>query len=139
MNQSNKESNSLSKAPRGRVSRSDLNKSGRLAVRGKEPGYVYRFVNDIDDRVTEFQERGYEVVPREAVQIGDKRVSVPSATGSSSQVSVGQGTKAVLMRIKQEWYDEDRAVYNESVNAIERATKEKAKDGTYGDLTIGGR
>lgn len=125
-----------SKAPSGRVSRTPIGTRNILTVKGKDPNYVYRHVNDIDDRIQMFQEAGYELVQDESVQVGDKRVNAASSLGSAKAVSVGQGTKAYLMRIKREWYEEDQAKKLANVADIERATKEKALDGTYGDLKL---
>lgn len=125
-----------SKAPSGRVSRTPIGTRNILTVKGKDPNYVYRHVNDIDDRIQMFQEAGYELVQDESVQVGDKRVNAASSLGSAKAVSVGQGTKAYLMRIKREWYEEDQAKKLSNVADIERATKEKALDGTYGDLKL---
>lgn len=124
----------ISKAPSGRVTRTPVGTRNILTVKGKDPNYEYRIVNDVDDRITQFQEAGYELVANDAVKVGDKRVNSTTSEGSVKQMSVGQGTKAYLMRIKKEWYDEDQAVKQRQVNEIERATKEKALDGTYGQL-----
>ena len=125
-----------SKAPSGRVSRTPVGTRNILTVKGKDPNYVYRHVNDIDDRISMFQEAGYELVQDESVVVGDKRVNAASSLGSAKAVSVGQGTKAYLMRIKRDWYEEDQAKKLSNVADIERATKEKALDGTYGDLKL---
>ncbi len=104
-----------------------------LGVKGKDPAYSYRIVNDVGDRINEFLERGYEVVTDNSVTVGDKRVAIPSQAGSAVEVSVGQGTKAFLMRIKKEWHDEDQAAKNAKVDAIENQMKaETRKDGNYG-------
>ena len=125
-----------SKAPSGRVSRTPIGTRNILTVKGKDPNYVYRHVNDMDDRISMFQEAGYELVQDESVVVGDKRVNAASSLGSAKAVSVGQGTKAYLMRIKRDWYEEDQAKKLSNVADIERATKEKALDGTYGDLKL---
>lgn len=108
-----------------------------LTVRGKDPAYSYRIVNDVDDRIQEFLERGYELVADEAVSVGDKRVAKPTQSGSNVELSVGQGTKAFVMRIKKEWYDEDQAAKAAKVNEIENQMKADArKDGNYGSIKI---
>jgi hypothetical protein len=53
-----------------------------------------------------------------------------------SQVSVGQGQKGVVVRIRKEWFEEDQARKQRHVNELEAATKAKALDGTYGKLEI---
>lgn len=125
----------ISKAPSGRPTRTPVGQRNILTVKGKDPNYHYRIVNDLDDRIAQFLEAGYELV-EDTVEVGDKRVNAASALGSKKNISVGQGTKAHVMRIKKEWYDEDEATKLRQVAEIERATKAKALDGTYGELKI---
>lgn len=107
-----------------RPRRTSLSQRNRLAVKNKEPGYVYRIVNDVDDRIEDLEERGYEIVPQAKLgRVGDKRVDDPSAPGSSSLISVGQGTKAVVMRIKEEYYAEDQAFKQKQVDDTEQTMK----------------
>jgi len=108
-----------------------------LNVRGKEPGYVYRIVNDTDDRVKTFEEMGYEVVTDSSVSVGDKRVALATKEGSPAKVSVGQGVHAYVMRQKQEWFDEDQKKKQEYVNELESSMKkESEKEGFYGKLSV---
>ena len=106
----------------------------KLTIEGKEPGFVYRVVNDDDDRVMDLQERGYEIVTHNA-KVGDKRVGIPKKEGSPIQISVGGGKKAYLMRQKQEWYDEDQDAKQENVNELE-ATVKGDSGGDYGKVSI---
>lgn len=122
------------KAASGRVKRSPLQGKQPLAVRGKEPGFHHRIVNDRDDRIADFIDAGYEVVVNKDVTIGDKRVDRPSEEGSVKRISVGQGDKAVLMRIPQEWYDEDQAAKQVHLKDLEDTTKKEALSGHYGKL-----
>ncbi len=111
-----------------------------LNVRGKEPGFVYRIVNDTDDRVQTFQEMGYELVTDTNVSVGDKRVAKPTSEGSPVKVSVGQGVQAYVMRQKQEWFDEDQKAKQVQVNELETSMKREAdKAGFYGKLNIGNK
>lgn len=105
----------------------------KLTVRGKDPDYVYRFVNDTDDRILELQERGYEIVTHNA-EVGDKRVATPKKEGTPNQVSVGGGTKAYLMRIKKEWYEEDAAAKAEEVDKLDEAIRGTKTD--YGQIKL---
>lgn len=108
-----------------------------LGVKGKDPAYEYRIVNDVNDRITEFQERGYEVVTSEGVMVGDKRVDKVSASGSPVEISVGQGTRAFLMRIKKEWYKEDQEAKEANIRKAEADIKaETQKDGNYGSIDL---
>lgn len=116
-----------------RPRRTPLGKRNRLEVKNKEAGYHYRIVNDIDDNIALLQERGYEIVPDAKVgAAGDRRVDNPTALGSSSHISVGQGTKAVVMRIKKEWYDEDVATKMQNVDDTEQTIKNPKAD--YGSI-----
>lgn len=135
MNQDNKEL--ISKAPSGRVKRTPVSGRNRLTVQGKDPNYVYRIVNDEEDRIARFQEGGYELLQDEAVKVGDKRANQTSSEGSVKQLSVGGGKKAFVMRIRRDWYEEDQKAKQAQVDALEATTKKKALDGRYGTLTIG--
>ncbi len=109
-----------------------------LNISGKEPGYVYRVVNDTGDRIEQLKEIGYEIVEDSKVQVGDRRVANPTKEGSPVKVSVGQGIQGYVMRIKQEWYDEDKAKKDARVDAIERGLVREAKEqADYGKLTVG--
>jgi hypothetical protein len=135
MTQENKEL--ISKAPSGRVKRTPVSGRNRLTVQGKDPNYVYRIVNDEEDRIARFQEGGYELLQDEAVKVGDKRANQTSSEGSVKQLSVGGGKKAFVMRIRRDWYEEDQKAKQAQVDALEATTKKKALDGRYGTLTIG--
>jgi len=130
------EKEAIAKAPSGRVQRVPVGTRNVLTVAGKEPGYEYRIINDSGDRVQEFLDAGYELVKENSVKVGDKRVNKASSEGTVSQISVGQGQKAFVVRIKKEWYDEDQAAKQQKVNELEASTKAKALDGTYGKLEI---
>lgn len=121
-----------------RVRRSPINGTrNRLNVRGKEPGYVYRVVNDIDDRIQTFQEMGYEIVNDSGVSVGDKRVASATQEGSPIKVSVGQGIQAYVMRQREDWYAEDQATKQEHVNKLEQSIKKDAeKEGFYGKVNL---
>ena len=126
----------ISKAPVSRVTRVPVSQRNILTVRGKDPAYEYRVVNDTDDRIAQFIEGGYELVDDNSTDVGDKRVSQGTAVSSKKIFSVGQGTKGYLMRIKKEWHEEDQAKKQAFVNSQEASIKEKALDGNYGKLDI---
>lgn len=131
----NQDKEAISKAPSGRVQRTPIGTRNILTVKNKDPNYVYRIVNDVDDRIQQFKDAGYELVESD-VAVGDKRVNSATSPGSIKEVSVGQGTKAFVMRIKREWNEEDQLRKQQLVAAQEQATKEKALNGTYGELKL---
>ena len=115
-----------------RPRRTPLSVRNRLSVKNKEDGYVYRIVNDVEDRVSLLQEQGYELVSaKDAGMVGDKRVDTISAPGSSSYVSVGQGVKAVVMRQREEFYKEDQAIKQQQVDDSEQTMKTTLNGGDY--------
>jgi len=130
------EKEAISKAPVGRVTRVPVSQRNVLTVKGKDPAYEYRVVNDIDDRIAQFLEGGYELVDKDSHDVGDKRVSQGTSVGSKKVFSVGQGVKGHLMRIPKELFQEDQAAKQRIVNLQEASIKEKALDGTYGKLEI---
>lgn len=132
----NENKEAISKAPSGRTRRSPLARRNVLTVVGKEPGFVYRIVNDTEDRVSELQEQGYETVSSNKVQVGDKRVSKASPEGSVMSMSVGGGRRGVVMRQREDFYNEDQQAKQDYINETERATKAEALNGTYGKLEI---
>lgn len=127
------------KAPRGRVKRQPIRARGRLNVNGKDPNYVYRFVNDIGDRVQMFQEAGYELVDKSDHKIGDNRLDIASPDGTHAKVSVGispkgEAQRAYLMRIKREWYEEDQEAKQAEIRQVQEQIKNPNIDGTYGKI-----
>lgn len=125
------------KTTKERVQRTPLANRSVLGIKGKEPGYVYRIVNDTGDRVASFQEQGYEIVTDSSITIGDRRVGKASADGSPVQVAVGNGIDGYLMRIKEEYYKEDQAYKEQKLSELEQSMRKEAKDiSDYGNLKI---
>ena len=80
----------------------------------KEDGYVYRWMNDTPGRLEQAEQAGYEYVDNaKAGDTGESNTDLGSRT--SAVVDKREGTRAYLMRIRKEWYDEDQAA-KESVN-----------------------
>lgn len=118
--------------------RTGINKTRSvLTVEGKDPAFEYRIVNDTGDRVTQFEERGYEVVSDTNIKVGDRRIANPTKEGSPIQISVGGGQKAFLMRIKKEWALEDRKAKDAIVDEQEKGMLAEAKQAAdYGKVTV---
>lgn len=130
------EKEAIAKAPAGRVTRVPVSQRNVLTVKGKDPAYEYRVVNDVDDRIAQFLEGGYELVDKDSHDVGDKRVSQGTSVGSKKVFSVGQGIKGHLMRIPRDLYEQDQAAKQGFVNRQEASIKEKALDGNYGKFEI---
>lgn len=125
------------KAPAARPKRTSTTVRNRLSIQNKDPNFVYRVVNDRDDRVEILKEIGYEVCTREELQIGDKRVDLGAPVGSAATLALGGGDKGVVMKIPKEWYDADQEAKHQAVSRSEQTMKEDArKDGNYGKIEI---
>ena len=107
-----------------------------LTVTGKDPDYEYRWVNDERGRVQRMTEAGYDVVEDEH-SIGDNTLK---DAGASNTITVNrkQGTKGVLMRIKREYYEEDKLARAEQIAKTEAGLikEETEADGRYGTYEI---
>jgi len=115
----------------------------RLTFTDQDPNYVYRVVNDIDNRIEQFKLAGYEVVEHKS-KVGDTAVVDGNVSlGSGTRVSVGSGRQAILMRIPKELYEADQAEKQKEVTRKEnllirkkRKSSEAGEDGTYGEVSI---
>lgn len=125
-------------AAKVRAKRTPINGRNVLSVSNKQAGYHYRFVNDTGDRVQSFLDNGWEQVAADDVIVGDRRVAAAKGLGSKAQASVNKdGTKAFVMRIKQEWFDEDQAEKAKHVDELEKSMKQQALSSSdYGKLDI---
>jgi len=121
------------KSPSGRVRRQKLGVRNKLSLKERDPNYHYRIVNDVEGRIDQLTEDGWEVV-RDA-KVGDKRIENSTGVGAIPTISVGQGMKAVVMRIKKEWYDEDRAAEQAQITAQEQQMRQDARrSADYGNI-----
>lgn len=104
----------------------------------KKKGYVRRFVNDEADRVAQFEAAGYEVV-RAETEVGDPKAGKAAQVGSVVRPPVGEGRNAVLMEIKEEYYQEDQDAKQRQIDEGERdmrSNTNSGRDGTYGKVDI---
>ena len=121
------------KSPSGRPKRTSITVRNRLSLKERDSNYHYRIVNDTEGRVDQFLENGWEVV--QDAKIGDKRVDSSNGVGSVSTVSVGQGVKGIVVRIKKEWYEQDQATKMQEVAATEETMRQDARRAAdYGSL-----
>ena len=124
----------LVKAPARRVKRNPVEGKNILKVTGTDPNYEYRVVNDDGDRVEQFIDVGWEHAVEDSIRVGDSRVDETSRLGKVRVLSVGGGKKAVLLKIKKDWYDEDQAAKQEYVKHTEAAMRPDTNDGGYGKV-----
>ncbi len=110
----------------------------------KRPGYVRRFVNTTPGRVQMFEDAGYQMVTDQTydpenpgvVKIGD-RTSGATPMGSAVVEDVGGGQQAVLMEIREDWYNEDQAKKARRLDEMEAQIKRRpTKSGHYGSVKM---
>ncbi len=100
----------IKKAPRKVLRRADFESQGRLYVdpKHKEPGYVYRIVNDTPGRINLLEQLGYDIV-RDETQVGSDSSNIGHKLGSAVTVETsisGPSRKGILMRCPTEIYEE---------------------------------
>lgn len=101
---------------------------GKLTVGHQIPGYVLHGFNDSPGRIEQALEGGWEFVHPD--EVGGTKVNVVSRNtdlGDKVRWLVGRtedgqdGQYAYVMKIKQEWYDEDQSTMQAKVNLIDDA------------------
>lgn len=110
---------------------------GKLKIEGTIPGYHLHILNDDRNRLQEAQDNGYEFVTPSEIKgvsenvtsrngdIGDSRVRFLVGTQEN-----GQPLHGYLMKIRQEWYDEDQADLQHKNDQIDDSVRKGAVNGS---------
>ena len=114
-----------------RPKRTPLGARNRLTFGEQDPNFVYRVINDQDERLKQAQEAGYEFVISDQ-QLGDKRVAEGGKVDSRVSKPVGNGVRGFLMRIPREYYNEDQQAKADRIDESEKAMKPNSSKGEYG-------
>lgn len=126
----------------GRARRNVFNgTSQKLAVHGEIPGYHLHIFNDVPGRIEEALSAGYEFVsPDEIGGVASGVVSRNSALDDKVRFLVGSdgaggGLYGYLMKIKQEWFEEDQAAIQSRNDVVDAAIRagQNVKAGTTTD------
>jgi hypothetical protein len=99
-------------------------------ISNPDDNFVYRYVydNNVDYRVQELEELGYEVVDRKTVKtVADKRVADATSLGSAFTVPSGPN-KMVLMRIPKDILKEATDDKQNEVDKLENSMKAPSSD-----------
>lgn len=118
--------------PANRPKRTPLGARARLSFGKQDPNFVYRVINDQDDRLLQAQEAGYEFVMGDE-KLGDTRAAEGGKIDSRISKPVGNGVRGFLMRIPRDYYEEDQAAKAERINETEKAMKPNKQKGEYGE------
>jgi hypothetical protein len=123
----------------GRARRGVFNgTSQKLAVHGDIPGYHLHIFNDEPGRIEEAQAAGYEFVePKEIGSVANSVVSGNTAVDTKvrflvGKTSSGDGMYAYLMKIKNEWHEEDQEDLQSRNDMVDQAIRsgQNVKAGT---------
>ena len=106
-----------------------------LTVDNQDENFVYRWVNDKDQRIRKFQQAGYEFVNDDVVVGDGPRAGEASTLGDNVSKEVGLGTMSYLMKIPREFYEEDQKAKHDGVadteDSIYRDMKRNGFDGEF--------
>lgn len=131
---------------------SDGGRSDVLYTSGLDPNYSYRYVKDTmvesenkeealvarpGQRLMRFLDDGWTFVKAEDVIVGQNHVYRTGNYGSIVKVPAGQDEYLYLMRIKKEWFEEDKAAKaKERLDIDEVQTEDAHARGLYGAVTF---
>lgn len=111
-----------------------------LAVRGlDQKNQKARWVNDVDGRVADLLERGYQFINRDgSLVVGQNADGITSSmTDSRVKKPVGKGVTAYLMAIPTEFYEEDQKAKQREIDELEKAIKRPGKGSVSKDVDFG--
>lgn len=110
-----------------------------LVVRGFDhKNYSGRWVADIDTRIQDFLNGGYEFVTKNDIQ-GAGEATVETSSGLDSRIKKpgGRGITLYLMRIPKKFYLEDRKAKDKEIDRTEEGIRKTAKDSAdYGKISL---
>lgn len=100
--------------------------------------YVYRWINDTNERIMNVTNAGYEFVDKSGKVVGDGTLESAKSSGSVLSKQVGKGVTAYLMKIPREFWEADRKErVDKPANEWEAGMKEQEKErGRYGKVEI---
>ena len=111
----------------------------KLSVPYLIPGYHLHWVNDIPGRIAEAEENDYEFVTYEEVKMSARVATASGGTlGSNVSRLVGKQEDGItplfayLMKIRQEWYDEDQKLNQQKVDDVDAAIRGGNVEGHVG-------
>lgn len=104
----------------------------KLAVFNKDPNYHYRWVNDEDGRIQFAEAAFYEFVSKGEISLGPVVTSGDASLGDKvcmlvGKTKFGQPLHAYLMKVKREYYEEDKDALAQLANQNDAAIREGNK------------
>ena len=99
----------------------------------EEEGYVMRWANDKNSRISDLLEKGWDHVTKEEGSAAPGDADVANEVGQDLGTVVskvvgaeddGRPIKAYLMKVKKEWYEEDRRLKHEYLDSLEKQIRD---------------
>lgn len=109
----------------------------QMTVRGLDTeNFVYRWVNDVGDRIPKFLLAGYNFIKADdKVHVGETQIDWTKPQFSLVHRGVGGGVQAYLMGIPKEWYEEDQRSKDAKIDEAEKAMYQAAQSIGYGKIS----
>lgn len=121
----------------GRVRRGSIHGTrDKMTVTGQEAGWHYCWVND--HNVDRFLAGDYEFVTHPVI-VGETKIDNASQEGTKISMKVGNDMTGYLMRVPEEFYDEDMEKFQEQTDELEETMFQNLQsrgDGRYGKLKV---
>ncbi|MGH7751017.1 MAG: hypothetical protein ACREQ5_40570 [Candidatus Dormibacteria bacterium] len=112
----------------------------KISVSGLDQvNFMYRWVNDVEDRLVMFLEGGWTFVDAKGKQVGEGQgVDEVKSSGSSLSRNMGRGVIAFLMKIPKALWDEDQKLKaKEEITIVSNKLKSLSNENAdYGKVTI---
>ena len=118
---------------RKRPVRTSLNgRQDVLLVEEKDPNKEYRVVNDTPGRVAKLRNMGWEIAD------GDEKLvsAMDDSNVDDKSKHVGDGTKAVVMSMPKDWYEDYQKEKARQNDRLEKATQANALQNGYCKVEI---
>jgi hypothetical protein len=109
-----------------------------LVVKGLDhENFVYRWVNDVGDRLANFVLGWWEFVDQNGQPVGDGGIDNSKGTSSKFTKAVGRGVTAYFMRIPREFWLEDQQKKEAALRETEQSMLAAArKNADYGKVEV---
>jgi len=121
-----------------------------MTVFGKDVNnFHYRWVEDSDEagsRIWKFKRGGWDLVSVDVedgeISVGAEAVYKSKEQGTLVRLHTGEGRFSYLMKIKNEWYNEDQQAKEDSIKETEQGifgsteSQGDANNGQYGSIKI---
>lgn len=107
-----------------------------LSVEGKEPGWHYCWVEG--ENVPRYENAEYEFVVHDVI-VGERKLNAASSIGGKVSIPGGNGMTLYLMRVLEEFYNEDMESLQAEIDERESAMKTELNsknDGRYGEVEL---